>query len=364
MRYVLLGLVIVAVGLSAFGLYDYYINLPRAEFKVAGVLGEYMEGNSLKYTWSVVNLSRTEKCFIAGSKIKFRGKTVVFPQSYFMLESGETLSKSYDYAIPESLAPGNSSVEVELRNKTADTEKTLARKIIPFLLKQKPPVERKVVPPAPLGGTIKLQDLPAEAGFGGKIAVKALAANTSDRAGRFSVKLSVGPLNAGENGGYIPEKYDKTITLDENAQKIVRVEYKLDSDKPEGAYSVKAQLFDAETSALLSSDEGTVQVADKPPRLEVGGMKLFLKRGEAAEYSVRALDDRGIASVTCFSRDLRMNAATSYMMTLSSGSATDGIWSCFMGLAKKNGDFRFHIEALDSKSQEARTEEYTVTVVK
>ena len=360
MRYIFLGLIIVAAGLAVYLCYDYYVNLPRVEFKVAGVDGKYTAGSNLKYSLNIVNFSRMEKCFVLGSRVKFKNKSVNFPVKYFVLRNGETVTEDYSSYLSEDLPPGNCSVEAELKDKAVNSEKTLERRILPFVLKQKP-VEHKIIT---LNGTVKFVNLPQEIGFDGNIAIKALIGNTAQRDGKFNVRITIGPLNPGGNIVYEPETFERAVDLNAGAQKTVRVEYELGSNNPDGVYNIKAQLFNGETGELLSGVEDVVFVADNPPKLEFDNAPLFVRRGEQVEYRVRATDDRGVRAVTYYWRDLKENLTTNYMMLLSSGSVTDGIWSYSMGSRKKRNNFKFYITAVDAKSQETKTDEYAVTVVK
>lgn len=358
MRYIFLGLTIIFVGLLMFEGYNYYLNLTKTKIEVEGLKSKYFPGSDMNFNVDIVNLSRTDKCFFVDLRIKFKTKFFNFPRTFFILHKGDKITNKYVHSLPKNLTAGNYQIELELKNKTVNSERTLAKRVLSFR------VNRRPVKPKPLDGNIKFIALPEEINFGDKLVITTIIENVINRKGKFRINVSLQTPSIEEGVVYKPEILTRIMNINKKSKKLVKFEYQLSEDKPDGEYILTARLFEKGTAKLLSTDETAISIVDQPPEIVFEDIGLSVKKGEQPVYKVRVTDDRGIKSVRYYQRDLKTDRTTSYMMTLISGDNSEGIWSCSVGVDKKTRKFKFYVAAVDTKNQEIRTDEYSIAVLR
>lgn len=358
MRRILLSIIIIVSGLLLLAGYNSYINLPRTEIDIKGLKNGYFEGSEIAFRVNLINLSRVEKCLSFNTRINLGKEKVDFPTTYFIVRKGERITNRYGHMLPEDIAGGTYNVELEFTDRALGGEKLLVRKILPFKVIRRP--MKPVV--VPLDGNIKLPGLQPEYNFKDKLPIKIMVENIANRAGRFQVNVNIKP-SLSVQGDIKPYTFTEVLNLDGGGKKTLKFELQLSNDKPDGKYIVSAGLSDKDSDRLLSSDRAGFAVVDRPPEIVFEDMGLSVKKGEQALYKVRVSDDKGVKSVKYCRRDLKTGSTTDYMMILSSGDASAGIWTYASGIIKKANRFKFYITAVDSKNQETKTVEYSVSVL-
>jgi hypothetical protein len=328
--------------------------------EVDGVKSRYFAGSEMEFDVGVKNLSGTEKCFSVDFKIKSDAKTVDFPKRFFILGEGDRMTNKYVYSFPENFDAGNYKVELELKDKTVDGDTALAKRILPFKVKRKP-VKPKILL---LAGNIKFTGLPKKINFSDRLVIKALVKNTAGRRGKFHVKVKLTPPPVKGNKGREPKILTRMLNLNKKSQESIKFKHRLPKDMPDGKYRLTVQLFEKGATKLLSSDKAVVSVIDRPPEIVFKDIGLSVKKGEQAVYKVRVVDDKGVKSVRYYRHNLKTGYTTSYMMTLTSGNNSKGIWSYSADVVKKTRKFKFYVAAIDTKNQKTKTDEYSVAVLR
>jgi len=158
----------------------------------------------------------------------------------------------------------------------------------------------------------------------------------------------------------------KKSFLDPGKSEILTFEFKVPQNAKEGIYSAVITVWDHIEGVVpvgkFSDSEKTFELVDMPPQLQFLNLGLSANIGEKLNIKVRAKDDRGVRTVKVFYQ-LPGSTQTEALMKRTFGNERDGVWEFVTNPSSQTGRLIFLVEATDTKSQVARTEEYKIAIV-
>lgn len=156
----------------------------------------------------------------------------------------------------------------------------------------------------------------------------------------------------------------KKSYLEPGKSEILTFEYKIPENAKEGTYSVDVNVWEnANLSGKLSSSQKFFELVDMPPQVQFLNLGLSATVGEKLNVKVRVKDDRGTRRVRISYQLPGMPSKLQVDMKRTFGTEKDGIWEFVVDPPNQTGKFVFLVEAMDTKSQTSKTEEYKIAIV-
>ncbi|MEW6042330.1 MAG: hypothetical protein AB1633_12500, partial [Elusimicrobiota bacterium] len=215
----------------------------------------------------------------------------------------------------------------------------------------KAPVKVEKKPPAPLTGNVKFTSLPEEMLYNTTHLALISVENTSDRTAQFSVFFNI----AGPSGEQ--KAFTSPVTLSSAEITTVQFNFNFSDIDSDGQYFAIAELREYPDNRLIQTDSFVLPLIDQPPVVEFRDIFISPANKHTFEVVSSVEDDRGVSAVYLHYNDLNRNYTTTYNMSLTTGDTKSGLWSHSFIPYKKSKDFRFYIEALDSKNNSSKTDE-------
>ena len=159
----------------------------------------------------------------------------------------------------------------------------------------------------------------------------------------------------------------RRVSLEPGEAQTIEMTYKVQPDLKEGQYAVAAavweKLEDEKPARKYAEAVRQFRLFDAFPAISFMDLGLSAQVGGRLSLKVRITDDRGVrwAKVTYLFPGMKERKVIS--MERKSGTEKDGTWSFTTDPSRQTGQFIFKIEAMDSKSQIAKTEEYKIAIV-
>lgn len=176
------------------------------------------------------------------------------------------------------------------------------------------------------------------------------------------------PVDIQVSGSGIEEMLPfKRVMLEKEQSESIEFEYKIPDNAKEGRVSAVVSIWDriegSRPAQKYAEDKKDFNLVDGPPQINFLNLGLSANVGERLNLKIRAKDDRGVRRVKIFYQFPGMNSRKEAIMTRSSGNEKDGVWVFVTDPSPQTGKFIFSIEAMDTKSQIASTEEYRIAIV-
>jgi len=159
----------------------------------------------------------------------------------------------------------------------------------------------------------------------------------------------------------------KKSYLDPEKSEILTFEYKVPENAKEGFYTADVIAWESvqgdNSQGKLSSSQKPFELIDMPPQIQFLNLGLSAAVGEKLNIKVRVKDDRGARSVKISYQLPGMSSSLQVAMRRTLGTEKDGVWEFVTDPPNQTGKFLFLVEAMDSKSQIVKTEEYKIAIV-
>jgi hypothetical protein len=176
------------------------------------------------------------------------------------------------------------------------------------------------------------------------------------------------PVNVQLSGAGIEEVLPfKRITLEKEKSEKVVFQYKVPDTAREGRVSVMASIWDrvdgTRPAQKYAQGKKDFNLVDGPPQISFLNLGLSAQIGERLNLRIKVSDDRGVRRVKIFYQLPGMATKKDVLMKRVSGNERDGVWVFVTDPSLQTGKFVFSVEAMDTKSQIATTEEYKIAIV-
>ena len=159
----------------------------------------------------------------------------------------------------------------------------------------------------------------------------------------------------------------KRISLDPGQSEEITFEYRASQAAEDGRYSALLTLWNSEEHGKFikkyAQEERSFTLFDALPEISFLDLGLSAKVGERLNIKIRARDDRGVKWVRITYKAPGMLQSIKVMMKRVSGIDRDNVWAFTTDPSRQTGQFAFIVEAMDTKSQIASTEEYRIAII-
>jgi hypothetical protein len=308
-------------------------------------------------------------------------------QTYFpTLERGKEQKFEFLYTIPSAMSPGQYRLLIRVMNygDTADIEDIISAERSFTVVSKRIPTAKEVATAKavkagkgiPLDADLTLYPIEASGSLYGRIIPLAgTFQNITYWDGDFKIVVSIIEPNGTK------KDFSKSIRVGSGQRADFTFDFMVSPDMPEGRYAVTARLFDdrkkeSRYGTMMNETVSSFSVFDQKPQLQLDQIELSIPAHTFYEFKVNATDDKGVAQVFFITEIERKGVVKNIVqlkkakqharmpMTLLSGDALNGVWSCSLPMPSEGSKFLFSVEAVDSKQQKVVTDQYPVSVTK
>jgi hypothetical protein len=369
--------------------YYFFYGSTHAQLEIQKLRKQYKPGENVCFDLKVTNLSKTEKCFVVESKLKFGNDTVQFPRMLSIISEKQNKKFEYSHNLSTDTLKSDYKLQVQLKSKILDKEHVVSSQEFNFLVVVPVTTEpeksatsavtvssfsvRKtaavLMKPVKndIKAVIKFVNIPETVNYNEILGIHAEITNVSKVDGKLQLKIELIPSVPLPGVNTEPEVFVKEVYVLARSSITESFAYKVGRDKADGDYLLTAQLYpytDNKLGDIVASDNFVTSIIDKPPTVTVINPELSVKKQQQVKYTVEVADDREIKEVVFYYVDTVAGTTTNYYMDLVDGNNMFGVWSYSPLVDKKTTKFDFYIKAVDSKSQESITDTFSVSVVK